>query len=305
MYSIKNKPEDFIVDEVINLNLDSGKYIYFKLKKENFTTIKALELIARKLNLKFKNFGFAGNKDKKAITTQSCSVLRANEDKLKDLKLNNIKIEIIGRGKIPISLGDLEGNNFRVFVKAEKIKKTDFFVNYYGEQRFGINCNNHSIGKCLLERNFKQACNSLGLSEINPINSLREFGTRKLKFFLHSYQSYLWNSLVYEKLKEKDGFEAPYCLGKYKFLDKKIKNFKLNLPNFDTEDYDHILKKENLTKEAFLIRELPELVSETSFRDIITEVKDLRVKKGKEGYFLSFFLNKGSYATVFLKKLFF
>ena len=305
MYSIKDKPKDFIVDEVINLNLDGGKYVYFKLKKENFTTIKALELIAMRLNLKLKNFGFAGNKDKKAITTQACSVFGANEDKLKDLKLSNIKIEILGRGKSPISLGDLEGNSFKIFVKAENIKKTDFFVNYYGEQRFGINCNNHIIGKYLLERRFKQACNNLNLSKINPINSLREFGARKLKFFLHSYQSYLWNSLIYEKLKEEDGFEVPYCLGKYKFLDKKIKNFKVNLPNFDTDDYNHILKKENLVKEAFLIRELPELVSETNFRDIITEVKDLKVKKEKEGYFLSFFLNKGSYATVFLKKLFF
>ena len=305
MYSIKNKPEDFIVDEVINLNLDSGRYIYFRLKKENFTTINALELLAGKLNLKLKNFGFAGNKDKKAITTQSCSVFGANADKLKDLKLGNIKIDIIGRGKTPISLGDLEGNNFKIFVKAEKIKKTDFFVNYYGEQRFGVDCSNHIIGKYLLEKKFKQACNSLNLPESNPINSLREFGTRKLKFFLHSYQSYLWNSLVYEKLKEKDGFEVPYCLGKYKFLDKKIKNFKLNLPNFDTDDYNHALKRENLTKEAFLIRELPELVSETSFRDVIREVKGLKVKRGKEGYFLSFFLNKGSYATVFLKKLFF
>ena len=305
MYSIKDKPKDFIVDEIINLNLDGGGYIYFKLKKENFTTIKALELIARRLNLKLKNFGFAGNKDKKAITTQACSVFGANEDKLKDLKLSNIKIEILGRGKSPISLGDLEGNSFKIFVKAEKIKKTDFFVNYYGEQRFGINCNNHIIGKYLLERRFKQACNNLNLSKINPINSLREFGARKLKFFLHSYQSYLWNSLIYEKLKEEDGFEVPYCLGKYKFLDKKIKNFKVNLPNFDTDDYDHTLKKENLTKEAFLIRELPELVSETSFRDVIREVKGLKVKRGKEGYFLSFFLNKGSYATVFLKKLFF
>ena len=305
MYSIKDKPKDFIVDEIINLNLDGGGYIYFKLKKENFTTIKALELIAMRLNLKLKNFGFAGNKDKKAITTQACSVFGANEDKLKDLKLSNIKIEILGRGKSPISLGDLEGNSFKIFVKAEKIKKTDFFVNYYGEQRFGINCNNHIIGKYLLERRFKQACNNLNLSKINPINSLREFGARKLKFFLHSYQSYLWNSLIYEKLKEKNGFEVPYCLGKYKFLDKKIKNFKVNLPNFDTDDYNHILKKENLVKEAFLIRELPELVSETSFRDVIREVKGLKVKRGKEGYFLSFFLNKGSYATVFLKKLFF
>jgi len=64
------------------------------------------------------------------------------------------------------------------------------------------------------------------------------------------------------------------------------------------------LKKENLLKNNFLIKELPELVSETVYRDLIAEAENLEVKKQKEGYLLSFFLKKGSYATVFLKKLF-
>ena len=304
MYSIKNEPKDFIVEEVIDLDLNSGKYTYFKLKKENLNTIEALESIAKKLNLSLKNFGFSGNKDKKAITTQYCSVFNSNKDKLENLRLKNIKVEVIGTGKTPISLGDLKGNNFKIFVKADKIKESDFFINYFGEQRFGVNCNNHIIGKFLLKKDFKQVCRILNLLENDPVNNLKKFGWKKLRFFLHSYQSYLWNSLVYEKLKNEDGFEISYCLGNYKFLNKKIENFKLNLPNFDVSDYDSILKNEGMTKDDFLIKELPELVSETSPRDLITEAENLKIEKDKEGYSLSFFLKKGSYATVFLKKLF-
>ena len=90
MYIIKNKAEDFIVDEVIELNLDGGKYIYFKLKKENLNTSEAVELIAKRLNLPLKNFGFAGNKDKKAVTTQYCSVFGANAKRLEGINLKNI-----------------------------------------------------------------------------------------------------------------------------------------------------------------------------------------------------------------------
>jgi len=304
MYIIKNKAEDFIVDEVIELNLDGGKYIYFKLKKENLNTSEAVELIAKRLNLPLKNFGFAGNKDKKAVTTQYCSVFGANAKRLEGINLKNIGVEVIGSGKKPISLGDLKGNKFKIHVKADKIKESDFFINYFGEQRFGVNCNNHLIGKDLLKKDFKHACKMFNLPEINPINNLKQFGIKKLRFFLHSYQSYLWNSLVYEKLKNEGGFEADYCLGKYKFLNKKIENSEINLPNFDVNDYDGILKEENLLKNNFLIKELPELVSETVYRDLIAEAEDLEVKKQKEGYLLSFFLKKGSYATVFLKKLF-
>jgi len=305
MYSIKNEPKDFIVEEVIDLDLNKGKYTYFKLKKENLNTIEALESIAKKLNLSLKNFGFSGNKDKKAITTQYCSVFNSNKNKLENLRLKNIEIEVIGTGNAPISLGDLKGNNFKIFVEADKIRKFDFFINYFGEQRFGIHCDNHIRGKLLLKKDFKQVCSILNLPENDPVNNLRKFGIKKLRFFLHSYQSYLWNSLVYEKLNNEDGFEVPYCLGNYKFLNKKIGNYKLDLPNFDIGDYNSILKKDGITKDNFLIKELPELVSETSPRDIITEVKGLKIKMEKDRYFLSFFLKKGSYATVFIKKLFY
>ena len=69
MYKIKQLPEDFIVKEISHVNPQlNGQYAYFILKKTNLTTIDALQILSNKFKIPLKNFGFAGNKDKKAVT---------------------------------------------------------------------------------------------------------------------------------------------------------------------------------------------------------------------------------------------
>ena len=110
MYKIKQFPEDFIVKEISNVELeDKGNYSYFLLKKTNYSTVRAIEHIAKALRKKPKNIGFAGNKDKNAVTEQFVSFFKINENKIKNLKLKDIELKFIGKGNEPISLGDLEG----------------------------------------------------------------------------------------------------------------------------------------------------------------------------------------------------
>ena len=55
MYEIKQKPEDFVVNEITNINTkDSGAYGIYLLKKTNYTTERAVQTIANKLNRKAK-----------------------------------------------------------------------------------------------------------------------------------------------------------------------------------------------------------------------------------------------------------
>ena len=76
MYKIKQLPEDFIVKEVSNVKVESdGQYAYYILKKINYTTIDALQVLSNKFKIQLKNFGFAGNKDRNAITEQKISIL--------------------------------------------------------------------------------------------------------------------------------------------------------------------------------------------------------------------------------------
>ena len=77
MYKIKQLRSDFIVKEisdVVNRIQNNGKYAYYTLKKTNLTTVGALEILSKKFKIPLKNFGFAGNKDKNAITVQKISI---------------------------------------------------------------------------------------------------------------------------------------------------------------------------------------------------------------------------------------
>ena len=48
MYTIKKEPEDFIVDEMMELAFDvSGHFSYYSLKKRNYTTSDAVKKIAQ------------------------------------------------------------------------------------------------------------------------------------------------------------------------------------------------------------------------------------------------------------------
>ena len=76
---------------------------------------------------------------------------------------------------------------------------------------------------------------------------------------------------------------------------------------FDTEWYDkeieslyaEIMEKEGITQEDFITRQFPALLPKTKERALFVPVKNFTQKKTT----LSFFLPKGSYATILLKKV--
>ena len=158
---IKETPEDFVVEEVLDLKLkNKGDYIYFILEKKNWTTLKAIECIANQLKIPVKRFSFAGQKDRAGITRQYVSAERVSLEKLNQINLKDIKIEFAGYSDWPISLGSLKGNNFKIVVRNldRPLQKVDFIVNYYDEQRFGgYRPNLHLVGKNYLLGKYEEA----------------------------------------------------------------------------------------------------------------------------------------------------
>ena len=165
------------------------------------------------------------------------------------------------------------------------------------------------------------ACKTLGYSNVkDPISFLRDKYGKNLRFFINSYQSYLFNLVLCEMLKAKKDCRV-FNFGNLSFIfcSKKGNNIKIPLINFDSKIkagtlskvYDNVLIKENIKKEDFLIRQIPELVSAGTTRDSIAEVKwkSLRyledeLNKGKIKVVLCFCLPKGSFATIVVKKMF-
>ncbi|MBD3303629.1 tRNA pseudouridine(13) synthase TruD [Candidatus Woesearchaeota archaeon] len=310
MYRIKEKTEDFIVKEISTIKpKEKGKYTYFLLKKKNYNTIRALEHAANALHINPKKFGFAGNKDKIAITEQVCSVPEVNKDRLEKIKLRDIELKFLGKGNEPISLGDLEGNEFEIIVRNidKKPAAKKEFVNYFGEQRFGkINV---PIGKAIVKKDFEKAVKLMlsnkGPEEVkvrdynhkNPTNyvgALKTLPLKLLKIYIHAYQSWIWNKVV-----EKTGKKGTLPLvGFGTIVDNSV------LADF--------LAEEGIRPRDFIIKEIPELSSEGDEREIIAEAKDLKIgpleedeiNKGKKKNLVKFTLPKGSYATVFINQLF-
>lgn len=115
----------------------------FIVKKINRDTASVASFLKRKLGQVF----FAGNKDKRAVTYQRMSA------KTDFLDLYGCDVFDIKMGD-SIKLGELGGNMFVVRVRGCKLVGINElkFLNYYGNQRFGIGFNNHEVGRCVVEK---------------------------------------------------------------------------------------------------------------------------------------------------------
>ena len=277
MYKIKQTPEDFIVTEINNVKIQDGAYTYFVLKKKNQTTLHAIQEISRRTGIPLREFGYAGNKDKNAITEQTCSVR------------GNIRIEgMIGTGKTPISLGQHNGNRFAIIVRniTEKPKIHTEFVNYYGEQRFGTR--NAELGKLILLGKWNEAAEKLVMTK----EEFKQQPLKLLKLYVNAYQSLLWNKMASECTHD----EAPVI-------------------GFGTEETDEVrkvLSEEGITLRNFIVKELTHLSAEGQMRKRLATAKDLKVGEleddelntGMKKITLEFTLEPGSYATEFIRQNF-
>ena len=299
---IKQIPEDFIVRERIKLDFSNGKYSYFKLNKKRWNTLDAVKEIANRLGMGIDRFGFAGNKDRQAVSEQAISIYDISKERIDGIKIKDIELKYLGSGNKRINLGDLEGNDFIVTVrdlkKKVKVKKIKI-KNFYDEQRFGINENNHLVGKAIVKKDFKMTCQllSIEVEGNNYLNALRNTSKRMLRFYIHAYQSYLFNEVL-KKVSNSKKLPVPGFLTK--FRDKRLE-----------KKYSDILKKEGVALRDFIIAPYKEISSEGGDRDAFVTLTKLKVRwdkdelnKGKWKAIASFSLGKGQYATAVVKALF-
>lgn len=293
---IKEKPEDFVVEEVPLEFSGKGNYFIYKLVKTNLSLQHCLGIISKLVRIPSKNIGYAGIKDKKAVTTQYLSFPK----KIKDLEERSFSLTFLTRTDERINLGDLKGNKFKILLRNYfgKVRKQQLIPNYFDEQRFSEN--NYEIGLAILKKNFKKACSLIGLKHENNdfVGALRTLPARILRLYIHAVQSKFFNDLLADNLKTFKHRTIKYSLGKFVFPENlKIENFQLPLPGFDYEEK----LPENLKPRDFIIKEIPRLSSEGSSRNAFMDVKNFKVDKRKNGMLVSFQLGKGSYATIVLK----
>lgn len=151
-FVFSHNERDFIVEEIpLYPFSDTGEHRILKVRKKNISTLECVKLIAQALHIKEREMGYAGLKDKHALTYQHISVpnkaFKAYESNLH--KIDQIKIlESCLHGN-KIKIGHLKGNKF--FIRLKKVTPQSFerlkeeallaqkqgFPNFFGYQRFG------------------------------------------------------------------------------------------------------------------------------------------------------------------------
>ncbi len=327
MYALKSKPEDFVVEEQIRLEQDKeGQYAYYWLRKRSYTTQRAVDRIAGFLKKKVRDVGFAGNKDKQAVTKQAVSIKdpdrRVGKKTFESFNSEIVSLEHIGRGNKPISLGDLDGNRFEIFLREcdKEPRAVKQLINYFDEQRFSET--NVEVGRAIVKRKLKKACSLIRFDDVhkhldqNPndhVGAMKKIPLKIRMLHVHSYQSWLWNETASQYLQCKyDVVKVPYSLGELSFPKGEVTEMSIPIIGFGTEQagqqvmniINKLMKNESITKRDFVIRSMPELSAEGGEREMAVPVSDLSIeKKGEKEFLVRFFLPKGCYATMLIRQM--
>lgn len=172
---LKAEPQDFIVREISSDHprSENGRYAIADVTSTNWETNRLIRLMTREMRISRERVGFAGTKDKRAVTTQRMS-FECDPSLLQNIRLNDLEISNIFRSDRPVKMGDLKGNGFEINVKdtstdsettrcildavTSTVDSVGGFPNYYGVQRFGTaRPVTHLVGEQLVRGDIRKA----------------------------------------------------------------------------------------------------------------------------------------------------
>lgn len=167
---IKQYDEDFVVEEIPRYAAcGKGTHVYFTIEKRGLTTMAAIRAIAKALDRRQQDIGYAGLKDAHGITRQRMSVEHVDPSVVASLELGRIKILTVTRHTNKLKLGHLAGNGFIIKIRdanpdsmtnAEQtmdVLASRGVPNYFGPQRFGARGDNAGVGRAVLCDDYGEA----------------------------------------------------------------------------------------------------------------------------------------------------
>ena len=154
---IRLQAKDFKVTELLDIELSNqGEHLWLYLEKIDSNTNWVAKQLSNVCQVPQKNIGFAGQKDRHAITKQWFSIQLpkiTDVDKIQKALPEEISILKSGIHHRKLKIGQLDGNKFCIRIKnikgdKQQIEKNIDLVkshgvpNYFGEQRFGHDMGN-------------------------------------------------------------------------------------------------------------------------------------------------------------------
>jgi tRNA(Glu) U13 pseudouridine synthase TruD len=299
---LKEQPEDFVVEEILEKNVlagSSGAYGLYILRKRLWNTEDCLQWLAKGLNKERRDFGVGGNKDRHAITSQYLTIKNAPVE-VRGYDAGGgrwFTLDYVGRVSEPLRLGVHARNRFSIVVRDLDGKwegKTPVLVpirNRFGEQRFSEY--NDIVGMHLVRKEYREAAKVLGLSfTSDAISALRTVPKHTRLLYVHAAQSRLWNALA-------------DTLPLYRQRSVPIPGYGSEGEADLLEAMDAILAQHHLTTRSFVNPSMPELSVEGGARQLLQDVQEFTATRVRDGTCtISFILAPGQYATETVRQLF-
>jgi tRNA pseudouridine13 synthase len=149
--TIRSIPEDFQVVEKLGWDFSGdGEHDYLWVQKTGANTEWLARQLARHAGVAAKDVGYAGLKDRHAVTRQWFSVPRWNEPDWSTFEVEGVEILDVRRHAKKLRRGAHRGNAFVIVLRgedlaahaeaiAERVRaiREQGVPNYFGEQRFG------------------------------------------------------------------------------------------------------------------------------------------------------------------------
>ncbi len=168
---IKKRDEEFLVEELPRYEpVGEGEHIYLFVEKRGLSTSELLRIIADHFGVDHRDIGYAGMKDKNAITRQHLSVYAPGKRPEDYPMLQHEQVGVLWADlhRNKLRRGHLMGNRFSVWIRdtdAHRVHDAHRILrflgargmpNFYGHQRFGTRRRNHQLGRLYLRREHRE-----------------------------------------------------------------------------------------------------------------------------------------------------
>ena len=173
---LREREEDFLVEETpLYQPSGEGEHIYLFVEKHGISSMEMIGVIARHFGVRRRDVGYAGLKDKMAITRQMVSVWtpRGKIEDFPMLRHDRVAVLWADRHVNKLRPGHLKGNRFSIRVRGVGLQATleaqrvmerlarEGLANRIGPQRFGFLCNNHLVGRSIVLGRWSEALEHL------------------------------------------------------------------------------------------------------------------------------------------------
>ena len=167
--TLKLLNEDFIVTELpLQLPSGEGEHIWLDIEKNGANTAFVAQQLAEAASVQERDVGYAGLKDRYAITRQWFSIYLPKGETPDLTRLQHPEFKVLSQSRHVKKLrrGDLQGNRFRIVLRDVtgdrgaieanlEAVASHGVPNYFGAQRFGFEGGNVEQGRAMLAREIR------------------------------------------------------------------------------------------------------------------------------------------------------